>query len=125
MFIGATILGLFLILFEYWLTSRRNKCTVQVNGRLNNLNPMYSGYVTSYTPEFTYVYNGTTYTWRCFDAMTKKTCSHMVPGQYYTIIINPDRPKDFIINHKRKLGDICMLCFGYFFVVCGILGILV
>lgn len=101
---------------------RLTACCKQPVQALYNGYESRSGYrgSTSRVPKFSYEWENIHYQEDSPQVESKRLLSKMVPGQTYTIYIDPRRPNICIANRRIRVSGIILLAVGVFYFACGI-----
>lgn len=116
--IVVAIIGLLQVFFQLRkLTSCKNKITATVTSLKTDSIIVRGSTVHTYSPEFSYEFNGNTFTGTAPFSTTKK--DKYSPGEPLTIYIDTDNPAEYRFGGEigRLIGGIVLLAIGLLFVV--------
>lgn len=117
----CTVLGI-IMLSAFWCLIRIMVCCKQPVLAKYDGYETHSGYrgVTSCVPKFCYEWQGIAYQEESAQVESKRFLRKMVPGETYTIHIDPHRPNICVANRRPRLTSVILLFVGLFYFVCGV-----
>lgn len=115
------IMGIILLVIGIWIVARRNRCSVLIQAEYIKCNPISVNCVTSYYPVFRFTYNSTVYENQSFDSISKKQYNTYRLGYFFPVYINPNNPRDIVMNKKFKFTDGLIIIIGLLFVLFSII----
>lgn len=115
------IMGILLLVIGIWIIVRRNRCSILIQAEYIKCNPISANYVTSYFPVFRFTYNGIVYENQSFDSISKKQYNTYRLGYLFPVYINPNNPRDIVMNKKFKFTDGLIIIIGLLFVIFSII----
>lgn len=116
--IVVAIFGLLQVFFQLRkLTSCKNKITATVTSLKTDSIIVRGSTVHTYSPEFSYEFNGNTFTGTAPFSTTKK--DKYSPGEPLTVYIDTDNPAEYRFGGEigKLIGGIVLLAIGLLFVV--------
>ncbi len=117
----CTVLGIILVSCFMRLIRLTVRCKQPVQAKYDGC-ITHSGYrgVASSVPKFCYEWQGMQYQEESPQVESKRLLKKLVPGESYTIYIDPHDPRVCIANRRVRVSGFVVLLVGLFYLACGV-----